>query len=189
MNYGGTLPAHWVFNAHEGTPAKGTVFYEDVYGSYTADVVSVNVANSQDATFSATVTSSTYLYAAVGDTFMWTVHDLGEPGTSDYFTYLYSGGSIDLPHHGGQHPGPRLTAESSMRSGAPMCASDRPPFLLGGGDKLLARRRVWARKRRRGLSQRRSRIRVDGDEPGRIDTPSTAVALEPRSWSPGLNRA
>ena len=102
MNTGYPTPvlAHWVFDAHEGTTAKGSVFYEDVYGSYTADVIKMQVLNShQDATFTAVVTSSTYPYAVVGDTFTWTVHDVDEPGVgSDFFTYLPEGGvPFDLP--------------------------------------------------------------------------------------------
>jgi hypothetical protein len=58
----------------------------------------VKVDSAEDATFTAKVTSSTYLYASVGDTFTWTVHDRGEPGTSDNFTYSPEGGtSYDLP--------------------------------------------------------------------------------------------
>jgi hypothetical protein len=58
----------------------------------------VTVDSAQDITFTAKVTSSTYLYASVGTDFTWTVHDRGEPGTSDYFTYLPSGGEpIPLP--------------------------------------------------------------------------------------------
>jgi hypothetical protein len=94
----GTLgPAHWVFNAIGGTTAKGHVFYEDQTGYYTGDVTSVSV-NGQDATFSAVVTFSTNPNVAEGATETWTVHDVAEPGVgNDYFTYLYSGGSIDLP--------------------------------------------------------------------------------------------
>ena len=56
-------------------------------------------ANGHDATFTAEVTSSTYLYATIGDKFSWTVHDVAEPGVgSDFFTYLPAGGgSVDLP--------------------------------------------------------------------------------------------
>jgi hypothetical protein len=71
--------------------------YEDPNGSYTAKVTSVHV-DGQDADITAEVTSSTYLYAHVGDTFSWTVHDRGEPGVGhDYFTYHWSGGNLDLP--------------------------------------------------------------------------------------------
>jgi hypothetical protein len=94
----GPVSAHWVFAAHEGTTAKGTTIYTDQFGSYTADVIEAKQDSATDFTFTAKVTSSSYLYANVGDTFKWTVHDLGEPGTSDYFTYLpVGGGSIDLP--------------------------------------------------------------------------------------------
>ena len=35
---------------------------------------------------------------SLGDVFTWTVHDVAEPGVGkDCFTYVYSGGSIDLP--------------------------------------------------------------------------------------------
>ena len=48
------------------------------------------------------MTVDNYDYASVGDVFTWTVHDRagesGEQGVgNDYFTYTYSGGSIDLP--------------------------------------------------------------------------------------------
>ena len=96
----GQVSARWVFNAIEASansPVKGSAFYEDKFGSYTATVTSVSV-NGQDATFSARVTVDNYDYASVGDVFTWTVHDRAEPGVgNDYFTYLYSGGSIDLP--------------------------------------------------------------------------------------------
>ena len=99
----GDVPAHWVFNAIEGSPAKGSVFYEDKFGSYTAKVTSVTVDSANhDASFTAEVTVDNYAFASVGDTFSWTVHDRagvnGEQGVgNDYFTYNYSGGSIDLP--------------------------------------------------------------------------------------------
>ena len=100
-NYGGSIgqvPAHWVFNAHEGTPAKGDVFYQDQFGSYTADVTSVTVLDAQNAKFSAKVTSTSNPSAPLGTVFTWTVHDRGEPGTSDYFTYWASPTNpIDLP--------------------------------------------------------------------------------------------
>jgi hypothetical protein len=88
FNNGG-LSAHWVFDAHDlGTTGdKGSVFYQDANGSYTAKVVNVDVQNATTAEFSATVTSSTYPGISVGDTFTWTVYDNGEPGTNDYFTY------------------------------------------------------------------------------------------------------
>jgi len=93
----GPVSAHWVFNALGGPDVKGNVLYEDQFGSYTGKVTAVSV-NGQHATFTAEVTSSAYLYANVGDTFTWTVHDLGEPGVgSDYFTYQFAGGSLDLP--------------------------------------------------------------------------------------------
>ena len=96
----GDVPAHWVFNAIEGSPAKGNVSYSDQFGSYEAKVRSVSVDSvNHDATFSATVTVDNYDYAVVGDTFSWTVHDRGEQGVgNDYFTYLpVGGGSVDLP--------------------------------------------------------------------------------------------
>ena len=40
----GDVPAHWVFNAIEASdksPVKGSVFYEDMFGSYTAKVTAV----------------------------------------------------------------------------------------------------------------------------------------------------
>jgi hypothetical protein len=84
-------PAHWVFDAHDlgQTGDKGSVFYQDANGSYTATVTNAVVGNATSATFTAMVTSSTYLYAHVGDTFTWTVYDNGEgsSGTGDYFTY------------------------------------------------------------------------------------------------------
>jgi hypothetical protein len=94
---GTDVAAHWVFNAQEGSPAKGNMSYTDQYGSYTANVTGVSV-HGQDADITAQVTSSTYPYAQVGDTFSWTVHDRGEPGVGhDYFTYHWSGGNLDLP--------------------------------------------------------------------------------------------
>jgi hypothetical protein len=52
----------------------------------------------QDADISAEVTSSTYPYATVGQTFSWTVYDLGKPGVGqDYFTWHGPGGDLQLP--------------------------------------------------------------------------------------------
>ena len=104
-DYGGKVSAHWVFNAIEGTPAKGSVYYEDsLHGSYTAKVTSVTVDSANhDATFTAEVTVDNYDYAELGTTFKWTVHDRagvnGEQGVgNDYFTYWALGTTpIDLP--------------------------------------------------------------------------------------------
>jgi hypothetical protein len=94
---GTNVAAHWVFNAHEGSPAKGNMTYTDQYGSYTANVTSVSV-NGNSADISAQVTSSTYPYASVGQTFSWTVYDRGEPGVGhDYFVYHGAGGDLQLP--------------------------------------------------------------------------------------------
>jgi hypothetical protein len=62
-NYGGDVglvPAHWVFNAIEGSPAKGTVSYSDTYGgSYSGVVTSVTVdPNGKDATFTASLSTA-----------------------------------------------------------------------------------------------------------------------------------
>ena len=101
----GPVAAHWVFNAQEGSqnsPTKGTMTYEDKFGSYTANVTDVHV-HGTNADITAVVTSSTYPYGEVGTTFSWTVHDNGEPGVGfDNFTYWftggqYSGGHLDLP--------------------------------------------------------------------------------------------
>jgi hypothetical protein len=96
------LPAHWVFNAQEGSPAKGNMTYEDPNGSYTAKVTDVHV-HGQYADITAEVTSSTYPFATVGQSFSWTVYDGAEPGVgADSFTYWftagqYSGNHLDLP--------------------------------------------------------------------------------------------
>jgi hypothetical protein len=93
FNNGG-LSAHWVFDAHDlgATGDKGSVFYQDANGSYTANVVNADVQSATTATFSATVTSSTYPGISVGNTFTWTVYDNGEPGIGvDYFTFAGTG--------------------------------------------------------------------------------------------------
>jgi hypothetical protein len=83
--YSGNVPAHWVFNAIAGSPAKGNVSYQDATGSYTGKVTEVTV-NGQEATFTAEVTSSTLPGATVGSRFTWTVTDVSEPGVgNDYF--------------------------------------------------------------------------------------------------------
>ena len=71
----GDVPAHWVFNAIEGSPAKGNVYYEDaVGGSYSAKVISVSVDSAtKTATFTAEVTVDNYAYAELGTKFSWTV--------------------------------------------------------------------------------------------------------------------
>ena len=116
-------PAHWVFTAQDVAPAgqtgdKGSVFYQDADGFYTANVIDATVdAATKSATFTAKVTSSTISYANMNDTFTWTVYDKGEgtaTGTGDYFTFNgamlggweHPGTDHAVPHHGGQHPGP-----------------------------------------------------------------------------------
>jgi hypothetical protein len=82
-------PAHWVFNAQDLTTGdKGSVFYQDVDGVYTGDVIDADV-KAKSTTFTAKVTSSTIYYAHANDTFTWTVYDGGEGsnGTGDNFTF------------------------------------------------------------------------------------------------------
>ena len=84
-------PAHWVFNAQDlGTTGdKGSVFYQDADGFYTANVIDAQ-ASATSATFTAKVTSSTISYAHADDTFTWMIYDNGEgtaTGTGDYFTF------------------------------------------------------------------------------------------------------
>jgi len=87
--------AHWVLNAQEATansPVKGTMTYEDGYGSYTAKVTDVTFESHgghQDATITAVFTTDNHDYVpGVGITDTWTVHDVAEPGVGqDYFTH------------------------------------------------------------------------------------------------------
>ena len=87
-----------MFNAIQGSPAKGNVFYEDNYGgSYSGAVTNVVVApDGKNATFTARVTVDNYNDdISLGDVFTWTVHDVAEPGVGkDYFTY---GANFNLP--------------------------------------------------------------------------------------------
>jgi hypothetical protein len=85
-------PAHFVFNAQDfgATGDKGSVSFDDpIWGSFTANVIDA-VVRDGNATFTAKLTSSTYRWAQVGDTYTWTVYDNGEGATapiSDSFTY------------------------------------------------------------------------------------------------------
>ena len=103
------------------TGDKGSVFYQDADGFYTANVIDAVVEDGK-ATFTAMVTSSTISYAAQGDTFTWTVYDNGEGSNAaeaDYFTFNSAmlatlvawstparSARHDVPRHGGQHPDP-----------------------------------------------------------------------------------
>jgi hypothetical protein len=81
--------AQFTFSGHDvGSPAvdKGTAYYADSAGYWYGAATSV-VVTSASATLSVTVTSSTHPAVPVGSTHVFTFYDLGEPGTSDYFTY------------------------------------------------------------------------------------------------------
>jgi polyisoprenoid-binding protein YceI len=89
--------AHFVFNAQDlgANGAKGSVSFDDpTWGSFTANVIAAHV-NGTSATFTAKVTSSTYVWLVPSDTITWTVYDNGEggTGTADSFTY---DGSVHL---------------------------------------------------------------------------------------------
>ena len=86
---------HWVFTAQQqpGSAAKGNMTYTDGYGSYTANVIGLQV-NGSDATLTMQVTSTTTPYATVGQVSTFVLHDMGEPGVGhDYFSV----GSYDEP--------------------------------------------------------------------------------------------
>jgi hypothetical protein len=104
-------PAHFVFNAHDlgATGDKGSVSFDDpVWGSFTANVTDA-VVQDGNATFTAKLTSSTYVWANVGDTYTWTVYDNGEgvsATTPDSFTYDSAtiGGVVDPGTGDTQYP-------------------------------------------------------------------------------------
>jgi hypothetical protein len=86
-------PAHFVFNAHDlgATGDKGSVTFTDAkWGGFTADVIDAKLNADKSFTFTAQLTSSTYVWANTGDTYTWTVYDNGEgvnAPTADAFTY------------------------------------------------------------------------------------------------------
>jgi hypothetical protein len=102
-------PAHFVFNAQDlgASGAKGSVTFDDpIWGSFTANVITAKVEDGK-ATFTARLTSSTYRWAQMGDTYTWTVYDSGEgvsATTPDSFTYDSAtiGGVVD-PGTGDTH--------------------------------------------------------------------------------------
>jgi hypothetical protein len=89
--------------------ARGSVTFTDaVWGGFTANVIAAKLNPDKSFTFTAQLTSSTYRWANMGDTYTWTVYDNGNglSGTPDSFTYDHAviGGVDDYGTGATQYP-------------------------------------------------------------------------------------
>lgn len=101
--------ANFTFSGHDvGGPAddKGTAYYADSLGYWHGKATSVVVGASCHATMTVMVMHSTHSAVPAPSTHTFTFHDMGEPGTADYFTYgagtyhyMAEAGNIQVHHY------------------------------------------------------------------------------------------